>query len=105
MPTSFAVFLGSWIVLGIACAVFYKRASYKTKKAAHPIWMIAFGVIFLGFAEKIFHGRLPWYFVVAICVVMYLNYRYTQFCPQCNATFAGFSRAALCPRCRASLDR
>jgi len=106
MPRSFTVFFGVWIALGIASAVFYKKASYATKKAAHPFLMILTGGLFLGFAEWIFQGRLPWPFIIVVCVIMYLNYRCTRFCPQCSATLrARFTRWEFCPRCGAKLEQ
>ncbi len=51
MPLQLKVFLITWIVLGIASWVFYKKASYQTKKAAHPIIMIVIGVLFIAFTE------------------------------------------------------
>jgi hypothetical protein len=104
MPTFFKTFIACWIAVGIATAIFYAKASYETKKAFHPFIVSATGVIFLGFAESITRGKLPWFFVVALVVIIYLNIRNTQFCPQCNATIrAGFRRRSFCSRCGADL--
>jgi hypothetical protein len=55
----FIVFFVSWVLLGIAAAIFDHRASYRTKKFWHPYITIGTGAIFLGFVELMFHGQLP----------------------------------------------
>jgi hypothetical protein len=62
MPTSFVVFLVSWILLVIASWMFYAKASYQTKKSAHPFLIVAFTIIFLGFTEWMMHGNVPLFF-------------------------------------------
>ncbi len=106
MPTPFKIFLICWILLGIASWVFYKKATYGTKKTLHPYFMIAGGVIFLGFTEWITGGNVPWFFVLAVGVIALLNIRLMQFCPRCGATVypQGFmSRPGFCPKCGAEL--
>jgi hypothetical protein len=106
MPKAFVVFMICWIVIGIASWIFYSKASYQTKKSAHPFLIVAFGLIFLGFAEWITQGKLLLSFVAALIVIMYLNFRNTQFCSRCGATIysRGFSRSTFCPKCGAPLQ-
>ena len=105
MQRSFAIFMVFWIAMGIASAIFYKKASYETKKSLHPFLASAFAVIFLGFAEWAFRGRLPWPFIIAVALGALLSIRSVQFCPQCNATLNGrFRRFSFCPKCGASLQ-
>jgi ribosomal protein S27AE len=106
MPTPVKVFFVCWIALGIASWFFYAKATYKTKKAVHPFLMIAVGVVFIGFVEWITGGKVPWFFIVAVGVIMFLNVRLMQFCPRCSATVypQGFlSRPNFCPKCGAEL--
>ena len=106
MPRSFAVFMVCWILLGIASWIFYSKASYQTKKSAHPFLMVAFGIIFLGFTEWVMQGKVPLFFVAAVIVIMFLNYRLTRFCPRCGATIysRGLMRSNFCPKCGAPLE-
>ena len=107
MPTSFVVFLVSWILLVIASWMFYAKASYQTKKSAHPFLIVAFTFIFLGFTEWMMHGNVPLFFVAAVIVIMFLNYRLTRFCPRCGATIysRGLMRSNFCPKCGAPLQQ
>jgi len=102
MPPRFQVFLITWIVLGIASWIFYKKADYQTKKTAHPILMIATGILLIAFTEWVMPGKVPWYFIAAVAVITWLNIRFTQFCPACNATVHPqrfFNRPRFCPKC------
>jgi len=80
----FIVFFVSWILLGIAVAIFDHRASYRTKKFWHPYITIGTGAIFLGFVELMFHGQLPIFFIFWIALITFLNLRNVRFCPKCN---------------------
>jgi ribosomal protein S27AE len=106
MPRAFAAFMALWILLGIASAIFYRKASYQTKKTAHPYIVAGFGIIFLAFVEWFAHGDVPVFFVVAIIVISFLNIRLTRFCSRCGATIfqRGFSRFKFCPKCGAELQ-
>ena len=106
MPRPFAMFFVSWIGLGICIAIFYKRAAYRPKKAAHPFIVIGVGVVFFAFAEWVMAGKVPLLFVLAIALITFLNIRNTQFCPRCNATIYrhGFSRPSFCSKCGGPLD-
>jgi hypothetical protein len=99
--------MACWVLLGIASWLFYYQASYQTKKSAHPFIVIGSGTAFIGFAEWISQGKLPWLFIVAVVVIIFLNIRNTQFCSKCNATiFArGLSRSEFCPKCHARLQQ
>ena len=107
MPKAFVVFMICWIVIGIASWIFYAKASYETKKSAHPFLIVTFGLIFLGFTEWIMQGKVPLFVVAAIVVIMYLNFRNTLFCKQCGATIysRGFTRSEFCPKCGAPLQK
>ena len=106
MPSRFAIFFACWIILGIASWIFYAKGTYETKKAVHPFLMIGVGVVFIGFVEWITHGNVPWFFIAAVGVIMFLNIRLMQFCPRCNATIypqGFFSRPKFCPKCGTEL--
>jgi hypothetical protein len=106
MPQEFDVFLVSWTLLWLASWIFYSKASYQTKKSVHPFLIVAFTIIFLGFTEWIMHGNVPLFFVAAVIVIMFLNYRLTQFCSSCSATVRsrGLTRPRFCPKCGAPLE-
>jgi ribosomal protein S27AE len=107
MSKAFAIFIVGWILLGIGSWLFYTKAPYQTKKSAHPFLMVAVGLSFFGFAEWVMRGNVPWFFAVALVVIMFLNIRNTRFCPRCNATLygsgGGFSRPKFCSKCGAEL--
>ncbi len=104
MPAHFAIFWISWVILGAGSWIFYSKASYETKKNAHPFIVIGMGIIFVAFAGWATHTNLPWYFVLFLALILYLNIRNTQFCPQCNATIYGrFTRSDFCPKCGTQL--
>lgn len=107
MTRAFTVFIVFWIALGIASAIFYRKASYQTKKTAHPYIGASFGLIFLGFVAWFTHGRVPVLFVVAIILISLLNIKLTQFCAHCGATIfqRGFPRFKFCPKCGSELER
>jgi hypothetical protein len=106
MPIRFKIFFACWIALGIASWIFYKKATYETKKALHPFFTIAVGVVFIGFTEWVTEGNVPWFFIVAIGVIVFLNIRRIQFCPRCNKTVYAqglTSRPKFCSTCGAEL--
>jgi len=107
LPTPFAVFFACWVLLGIGCWIFYATADYQTKKSAHPVLMIATGILFIGFAEWLMRGHLPWFVIIVVAFITFLNIRSIEFCPRCNATLyrRGFWRSRFCYRCGAELDR
>jgi len=106
MPPSFAAFFVIWILLGIGSWVFYAKASYETKKSAHPFLMIGLGVVFLLFAESTMGWKLPLIFPLFLVLITFLNIRNTRFCRQCNATLynQAFTRPRFCSKCGADLD-
>lgn len=106
MHRAFVLFMAWWICLGIAAAIFYWKAGYQTKKAAHPYIAVGFGLIFLGFVEWFTQGHVPLFFVVAILAISVLNIRMTRFCARCGATIVqrGWSRFTYCPKCGAELE-
>lgn len=105
-PPAFIAFCVFWISLGLAGAIFYRKASYETKKFWHPIFVIAAGIIFFAFTEFASGGKTPVFFVIAIALITYLNLRSTRFCPRCGKTLTGrlFAKAKFCSKCGASLD-
>jgi hypothetical protein len=105
MSRAITRFIVLWISLGIAAAVFYSKASYRTKKAAHPYIAAGFGLLFLAFVEWFTQGKLPVLLVVAVILISFLNIKMTQFCAQCGATvhLRRFSRARFCAKCGAEL--
>lgn len=92
--------------MGIAGAIFYRKASYETKKFWHPIFVIGTGVIFLAFTEFVTGGKLPVVFVIGIALITYLNLRSARFCPRCGKTLPGrvFAKDKFCSKCGAGLD-
>jgi len=102
----FIVFFVSWILLGIAAAIFDHTASYRTKKFWHPYITIGMGAIFVGFAELMSHGQFPIFFIFWIALITFLNLRNVRFCPKCNKTASGrsWSRVKFCTKCGANLD-
>ena len=59
-------------------------------------------VVFIGFVEWVTGGNVPWFFVLAVGVIMFMNVRLMQFCPHCSANVypQGFlSRPKFCPKC------
>jgi len=106
VPSVFAIFFVCWILLGIGTWIFYSKTSYETKKKWHPVIGIGTGVAFLAFAEWISGGYLPWIFVVAVVLIIFLTIRNTQFCPRCGATLYArtFSRPRFCARCGTDLQ-
>jgi hypothetical protein len=105
LPRPVAVVLVCSIVFSVVGFIFNAKASYETKKSLHPFLTISSGVVFIGLVEWLFPGSQSWFLFAAAAVVLYLNYRNTQFCPQCNATIRprGFSRRKVCPNCGAPL--
>ncbi|MGC2112778.1 MAG: hypothetical protein WA655_24875 [Candidatus Korobacteraceae bacterium] len=92
MPRQFAIFMVCWILLGIGAAIFYKTASYEVKKSAHPILTVGFGVVFLAFTEWLMRWKVPWFFILALIVITFLNIRNTKF-------YSRFARVVFHVRC------
>ena len=97
-----------WILLAIALGVFYKKASYETKRSLHPFITIGVGMLFLAFGEGISHGTFPVASSsVAVVLITYrisasLNYALAVAQPY---VFRAFSRPQFCPKCGAELER
>jgi hypothetical protein len=105
VPTAFTVFFFFWILFGIATWVFYSKASYETKKSAHPWMMIGGGLVFLLFAEFSSSWKLPVIFPLFLVLIVFLNIRNIRFCPRCGATQqSGLSRPKFCSKCGADLN-
>lgn len=105
-PPEFIAFFVLWILLGIVGSVFYRVASYETKKFWHPVFVIVSSLVFLGFGEFIAQGHLPIIGVLFVGLIAYLNLRNTRFCPICEKTLSsrGWSRERFCSKCGADLD-
>lgn len=106
VPTFFLAFFVCWVLFGIGSWIFYAKASYETKKKWHPFIGVGTGLAFLAFAEWITNGYLPWFFVLAVVLIIFLTIRNTQFCPRCGATLysRGFARSRFCAKCGADLQ-
>ena len=104
MPKSFAIFMACWIVLGLASWLFYKKASYESKRMLHPLIVIGSSVMFIAFVEAESGGKVPWFFIAFVALIAFLNLRNIRFCPQCGATLQqGFSRPKFCSKCGSEL--
>jgi hypothetical protein len=79
------VFIATWIVLGIASAIFIFTAPPALKRKWHPIISISAGLLFLGFVFVLSEYKIPFFLPVAVAVIMYLNIKTVVFCPKCGA--------------------
>src|SRR5262245_57464634 len=84
----FPIFFGVWVVLGLSSAAFFflnKNAALKRK--VHPPFVIAVGVLFLGFVMLMGTPHDAFFlliFVPAITLITFLNIRNTKFCSGCG---------------------
>lgn len=102
----FAVFFTTWIVLGIGCFLFfYVNRDARKKKKAFPYVLIGTGLLFIFFVLWVSKGGfLPVLPVVipAVGLIMFLNYKGTDFCENCGRTLFNqnpFSKANFCKHC------
>ena len=106
----FPIFIGVWVVLGLASAAFFflnKDASLKRK--VWPPATIGVGVLFLGFVWLMgFPAEVMYIAVPAVALITFLNLRAVQFCDSCGKTLMSqnpFSKAEFCSKCGAKLPR
>ena len=107
----FAIFFATWIILGISSFLFFHfyRDSKKKKKAL-PFVLGGTGVLFVFFVVWVSHGGFTPLLPIVIPVVgliMYLNYRGTDFCESCGRTLFNqnpFSIAKFCKHCGSELN-
>lgn len=83
----FTIFMGTWVVLGIAGMLFYWKAPLETKRRWHPWFVAGTGVLFVGFVYAMF--REPFVLLIMVppvILIQFLNYKFIKFCPKCGAT-------------------
>lgn len=102
------IFLGVWIVLGMASAAFFffsKDASLKRK--VWPPVAIGVGVLCLGFVWLVgFPAEAMYVAVPIVALLTFLNLRGTRFCDSCGKTLMSpnpLFRRESCPRCGSKL--
>jgi hypothetical protein len=106
----FPVFFGVWVVLGLFSTVFFflnKNANLKRK--VWPPFVIATGLLFLGFTWAMgFPAHVMYIAAPAVFVITLLNLRAMRFCSSCGATQMSqnpFSKPEHCSKCGAHLEQ
>lgn len=111
-----ACFVGTWIVLGIGgFFLFYLGRDVAFKRRWFPRYVILGGVLFVFFSTTLSAlssrslGGLGVLVLVvpAVCLISWLNIRFTKFCDKCGATVYNqnwFSPMKFCSKCGAELD-
>src|SRR6266566_4538169 len=98
----FPIFFATWIVLGIAGALFYRKGSLQAKRRLHPWFAFGTGALFIGFVYAMFQNTHILLLVVpATVVIAFLNYKFISFCPACGRTLQPnppWSRMHFCPK-------
>lgn len=109
-----AVFIGTWVVLGIVCFVlFFLGRNTELKRTWWPRFVIAVGVLFALFSTALSVLSSPSWeslgilivVVPAVAVISYLNIKFTKFCGSCGATVFDqnwFSPTRFCSKCGAA---
>src|SRR4051812_44210995 len=97
MPVRFQVFLINLDRSRDSFRIFYKRASYQTKKTAYPIIMIAIGPLFSGSQKSVMPRGVRWFFMAALAVIMWLifgslNFALLAMTPYAATSSPGISR-------------
>ena len=112
----FAVFVATWIVLGIGLFVASWKLDAATKRQWFPFVIVVVGILFVGFTTLLLwlqpnRAASLWILAVLIPVVVgisYLNITHTKFCDACNATLIDQNwfghPMKFCPKCGAPLD-
>ena len=83
----FNIFIGVWIVLGIATVVFLKtKMSATTRRKRIRQGAIATPILFAGFIVWMTEEpRILMVLVPALTLIAYLNVRFTKVCDECGA--------------------
>ncbi len=105
----FAIFMATWIVLGVAGFLLFHVNRYtRFEKKRFPWYMSPAGVLLIAFAILIEAPLEVFFFMVpALALIIFLNIRGTSFCENCGRTIYNhmfFSKAEYCAKCGARLD-
>lgn len=103
----FLLFITSWVaVSAVVYLFFWHSRDVVLKRRVFP-WVIWGGAAL--FAWFIFHmfDDIPWWFLAAIPVIVWLNLRNTRFCDACShpVFFTATAPHATCRRCGAAIAR
>ena len=111
-PREFFLFMVVWVILGVISFLFFQfNRSAALKRKIWPVFIVAIGVIFFGFAYYFILRQQPRVLFVAIPAIIFisfLNIRTVRFCDSCGRTLRRqpiFSRTQFCPYCGADLNR
>ena len=108
----FAVFFATWIVLAIVMfCIFFLNKDAKKKKKYFPYILVSVAALFVFFVIWISNGAftpmLP-IIIPFIGLIMFLNYRGTDFCESCGRTQFNqnpFIKAKFCKHCGNELNQ
>jgi hypothetical protein len=106
----FPIFFGVWVVLWLfSAAFFFLNKNAVLKRKVRPPFVVATGVLFLGFTWAIgFPAQVMYLAMPAVIAIPPLNLRAVQFCGFCGATQRSqnpFSKPAYCSRCGAQFKQ
>lgn len=112
-----ACFVGTWIALPVAgYFLFHRRKDAAFRRKWHPRGVILVGVLFIFFSTTIMGlssrslgtlGAALLLVVPAVCLISYMNIRFTKICHKCGYTFYvqdWFVPVKFCCRCGAELE-
>jgi hypothetical protein len=111
-----ALFVGTWIVLGIVgFVVFFLGRDTALKRRWFPRFVVLGGVLFVFFSTTgtVLESQSWWSLgillvvVPAVALISFLNIKMTKFCDKCGATLIysnWFSSMRFCSKCGATLD-
>lgn len=109
IPEIFPVFFGVWVVLGLFSVAFFLNKNAPLKRKVWPPFIIATGLLFIGFTLAMGIPRhMLGIIVPAVALITILNLRAVQFCNSCGATIMSqnpFVKAAFCSKCGAKLGQ
>ena len=100
------IFAAFWIALGIASsAFFYLSKNASLKRQIYPPFIVGCGLLF-ALSAWLLTPNVPWFILVMIIVITFLNLRSVKFCDACGKTIHSsnpFSQVKLCPKCGAPI--
>lgn len=102
-----ALFIGTWIALGIGGWIFMGSAPPALKQKYRPFGIIAVGLLFLLFAYLLDGAKTAAFVAVPIALITYLNLKTVRFCPKCgalNRSHTIFPIPKFCQKCGVTLD-